>query len=47
MLKKRYFSEIVPGVAFIAKLEMLGEAAFADNFLDFVVNWIKEITLER
>ena len=41
LLKEKYFRETVPGTGFIVKLELLGNDAFADGYLDFVVNWIK------
>ena len=44
LLKTKYFDEIVPGIAFITKLELLGEDAFADTYLDFVTNWVTEKT---
>ena len=40
LLKQHHFGEMDPGIAFIIKLEFLGEAAFADGFLDYVVNWL-------
>ncbi len=42
LLKNKYFTEIVPGIGFIVKLEILGDDAFTDGFLDFVVNWVDE-----
>ncbi len=44
LLKQKYFKETVPGIGFIVKFEILGEYAFADGFLDFVVGWIKKET---
>jgi pimeloyl-ACP methyl ester carboxylesterase len=46
LLKNQYFDEIVPGIGFFAKFEILGEDAFADHYLDFVVNWISEKTAD-
>jgi hypothetical protein len=40
LLKVNYFPEIVPGIGFVVKLAILGDDAFADGYLDFVVNWI-------
>ncbi len=42
LLKYAYFNEIVPGIGFIIKLEILGNAAFAKGYLDFVANWVEE-----
>jgi pimeloyl-ACP methyl ester carboxylesterase len=47
LLKADYFPETNPGIGFILKLEFLGDAAFADGFLDFVTNWIRENTSSR
>ncbi len=41
LLKQKYFKEVVPGIGFIIKFELLGEDAFVDGYLDFVVDWIK------
>jgi hypothetical protein len=44
LLKVNYFPEIVPGIGFVVKLAALGGGAFADGYLDFVVNWITKNT---
>jgi hypothetical protein len=31
LLKRKYFDEIIPGILFITKLEVLGEDAFVDH----------------
>ena len=41
LLKQRYFKEIIPGIGFVAKFELLGEDAFANGFLDFIVEWVE------
>lgn len=41
ILKQKYFKETIPGIGFIVKVEILGEYAFADGFLDFVAEWVK------
>jgi pimeloyl-ACP methyl ester carboxylesterase len=46
LLKSKYFDEIVPGILFITKFEVLGEDAFVDHYLDFVVNWVAEKVFE-
>ncbi|MEL6400621.1 MAG: hypothetical protein AAFR26_16365 [Cyanobacteria bacterium J06626_4] len=42
LLKDRCFQSIQPGIFALAKLDQLGDAAFADGFLDFVTAWIVE-----
>ncbi|MEM1290198.1 MAG: hypothetical protein AAGH67_01800 [Cyanobacteria bacterium P01_H01_bin.162] len=42
LLKARCFQSIQPGIFALAKLDRLGDAAFADGFLDFVTAWIVE-----
>ncbi len=44
LLKQKYFKEMVPGIGFLVKFKVLGEDAFADGFLDFVVAWVKKKT---
>jgi len=42
LLKEKDFKEINPGIWFMTKFEMLGDAAFADGFLDLVVSWTED-----
>ena len=42
LLKARYFRTAYPGLGFLVKLSWLGEAAFADGFLEYVTEWIAE-----
>jgi dienelactone hydrolase len=42
LLKEKYFKETNPGIWFMVKFEILGDAAFADGFLDLVVSWIED-----
>jgi len=47
LLKEKYFKETNPGIWFMIKFEILGDAAFVDGFLDLVVGWIKDRTGPR
>ena len=47
LLKSRYFQALHPGVWFWLKLELLGEAAFAEGYLEFVTEWIVERSSEH
>ena len=42
LLKTAHFNTAYPGISFILKLELLGEAAFADGVLGFITEWIVE-----
>lgn len=42
LLKEQYFKEKNPGVWFMVKFEILGDAAVVDGFLDLVVGWTKD-----
>jgi len=42
LLKEKYFKETNPGVWFMIKFEILGDAAFADGLLDLVVSWTED-----
>lgn len=44
LLKQKHFKESVPGIGFLIKLELLGEDAFAEGYLEFVADWVKEKT---
>lgn len=42
LLEARYFQTANPGLIEVAKFNLMGEAAFADGFLDYVTEWIVE-----
>lgn len=42
LLKAPYFRMAYPGVFFVLKIEVMGEAAFAPGALDYVTEWIVE-----
>lgn len=42
LLKQEHFNDVVPGIGFIIKLELLGEDAFAEGYLEYVADWVKE-----
>jgi len=42
ILKSNYFDEIIPGIWFIIKLELLGDKAFANGYLNFIAKWVEE-----
>ena len=46
LLKQEYFQEPISGIGFVIKLELLGEDAFAEGYLDFVTHWIKTKTTD-
>jgi len=47
LLKQEHFKEIVPGIGFIIKLELLGEDAFAEGYLEYVADWVKGVSQNR
>ena len=42
ILKSHYFDELSPGFWTVIKLEVLGNKAFANGYLEFVTDWIVE-----
>ncbi len=44
LLKNEYFNEIIPGIWFLIKFEILGNDAFAEGYLQYLVDWISERT---
>lgn len=46
LLKQKYFKQTIPGIGFLIKFKLLGEDAFAEGYLESVVDWIKGETEE-
>ncbi len=47
LLKEKHFKDAVPGFGFLIKIELLGDDAFAEGYLEFVADWIEEKTEEN
>ncbi len=44
LFKSQYISGINPGWSAIIKMELLGEDIFAENYLNYVTQWVKQTT---